>query len=273
MTPTDQQPGATPAPATTQQAQQAAPQFRVVGVIGMPEVRPGDDLASLITKAVERQGTPLLTNDVLVVTHKIVSKAEGRLVDLRNVTASVQAERFAKEFGKDARLVEVSLQESQRVIKMERGIIISQTRHGFICANAGVDVSNVDDPHMALLLPKDPDASARRLRKQLERGLGFRVAVVISDTFGRPWREGCTNIAIGVAGIRPLQDHRGHMDPQGRTLRVSVQATADELTGAAELVMGKLDRVPVAIIRGLPLEAGEGSARELVRDPSLDLFQ
>ena len=185
-------------------------------------------------------------------THKIVSKSEGQLVDLRTITPSALAVRIAEQFGKDARQVDVVLRESARIVRMERGIIICETRHGLICANAAVDASNVAGETVCLL-PSDPDASAARIRAGLREQTGADVAVIISDSFGRPWRNGIVNVAIGVAGMHPLTDYRGQTDPSGYDLRVTVMAVADELASAAELVMGKVDKVPVAVIRGYRL--------------------
>jgi coenzyme F420-0:L-glutamate ligase/coenzyme F420-1:gamma-L-glutamate ligase len=210
---------------------------------------------------------------VLVVTHKIVAKAEGALVDLRTVEPSPVARAFGETWSKDPRQVEVVLRHTKRIVRMDRGVIISETRHGLICANAGVDQSNVAGDDIVCVLPDDPDLSAQRVAETVQAETGHTLGVIVSDTFGRPWREGLTNVAIGVAGIRPLRDYVGMKDPQGRTLRVTALAIADELAGAAELVMGKLDRVPAALIRGFRAETGPGSARELLRKPELDMFR
>ena len=250
------------------------PEMRIIGVTGLPEVSEGDDLASLIHEAARGQSTPLERGDVIVVTQKVVSKAEGAVVDLKDVTPSPLAEEFARQWDKDPRHVEVVLRETKRVVRMERGVLIVETRHGFVCANAGVDASNVPGEERLSLLPRDPDLSARRIRSGLMELCGFPVAVIISDTFGRPWRMGTTDVAIGVAGMHPLVDYRGETDPYGYPLRVSVSAVADEIASAAELVAGKLSMVPVAIARGFvhapDEEAGAGA---LVRDASLDLFR
>jgi coenzyme F420-0:L-glutamate ligase/coenzyme F420-1:gamma-L-glutamate ligase len=238
---------------------------------GLPEVRPGDDLAALILRAAAE--SPLRPGDLLVVTHKVVSKAEDKLVDLSTVEPSPRAAEFAAAWGKDARQVEVVLREARRIVRMERGVIIAETRHGFVCANAGVDASNVPGDDTVCLLPDDPDGSAARLHAALAARLGFAPPVVISDSFGRPWRIGITNIAIGVAGLLPLTDYRGQADPHGYIMAASVLATADELAAAAELVMGKIDGRPVAVIRGYPYTPGEGSGRQLVMDASRDLFR
>jgi len=248
-------------------------QVQIIAVADMPEVRTGDDLAALILEAVRGQGADIEDGDVLVVTQKIVSKAEGRLVALRQVEPSPHAWELAAQTGKDARLLEVILRESRRIVRQEGGVIICETEHGFVCANAGVDTSNVGGG-MVSLLPQNPDQSAERIRAAIqERKAGISVAVIISDTFGRPWREGHTNVAIGVAGMSPIKDYVGQRDPHGYVLRVSTMAVADELAAAAELVMGKLSRVPVAIVRGLDYQRAEGSARELIRPAERDLFR
>jgi coenzyme F420-0:L-glutamate ligase/coenzyme F420-1:gamma-L-glutamate ligase len=239
-------------------------------VEGIGEVQPGTDVAALIADATRDR--PLTDGDVVVVTHKIVSKSEGQLVDLRTVTPSALAVRIAEQFGKDARQVDVVLREAARIVRMERGVIICETRHGLICANAGVDASNVASDTVCLL-PHDPDASAARIRAGLRERTGADVAVIISDSFGRPWRNGIINIAIGVAGMLPLADYRGQTDPAGYDLRVTVMAVADELAGAAELVMGKIDMVPVAVIRGFDYDRGDGTGHDLIMDPTKDLFR
>jgi coenzyme F420-0:L-glutamate ligase/coenzyme F420-1:gamma-L-glutamate ligase len=208
----------------------------------------------------------------VVVTQKVVSKAEGCLVDLADVEPSALALTWAARWDKDPRVVEVVLRESRRIVRMERGVIISETHHGLVCANAGVDNSNVGGGRVTLL-PPDPDASAERLRLALEGASGARLGVIISDTFGRAWREGQTNVAVGASGVEVLRHFEGVVDPTGYELRVTMLATADELAGAAELVMGKLDRVPVAVVRGLRRALGDGAARELIRPAATDLFR
>jgi len=249
------------------------PQFQVIGLVGLPEVRPGDDLPSLIVEAARTQGTGIQDGDILVVTQKVVSKAEGRLVDLKDVQPSARAREVGKATGKDARLVEVILRESRRIVRQEGPVLITETRHGFVCANAGVDASNVGGGDLVALLPEDPDRSAEAIRQTVQERAGVSVAVIISDTFGRPWREGHTNVAVGVAGMSPLRDYVGQRDPFGFELRVSTMAIADELAAAAEPVMGKLSRIPVAIVRGFVFEPGRGTAQELVRPPERDLFR
>jgi coenzyme F420-0:L-glutamate ligase/coenzyme F420-1:gamma-L-glutamate ligase len=244
--------------------------IELVPVGGFPEVRPGDDLGALVAEAVE---AILRSGDVLVVTHKVMSKAEGRLVDLGTVEPSALAKGYAARWGKDPRQIEVVLRESRRVVRMDRGIVISETHHGFVCANAGVDASNVPGEDTVCLLPADPDASAARLRQALARRLGVEAPVVVSDSFGRAWRFGITDIAIGVSGMHPLADYRGRKDPHGFPLEASVLAIADELAAAAELVMGKIDGVPLAIVRGYAYERGAGTGRDLLMPPERDMFR
>jgi coenzyme F420-0:L-glutamate ligase / coenzyme F420-1:gamma-L-glutamate ligase len=239
----------------------------VLPVAGISEVLPGDDLAGLIARSLEGN---LESSDILVVTHKVVSKAEGRLVDLRTVEPSALAKQFAGRYDKDPRQIEVVLRESRRIVRMDRGLIISETHHGFVCANAGVDASNVPGEDVVCLLPLDPDASAAKLRAALA---DTAPAVIISDSFGRAWREGITNVAIGVAGMQPLADYRGEADPHGLPLVASILAVADELAAAAELVMGKTSGIPVAIVRNYPYAPGPGTARDLLMDPDRDLFR
>ncbi len=240
------------------------------GIEGFPEVRPGDDLSALVSRAVERD---LRSGDVLVVTHKIVSKAEGRLVDLRAVEPSALAKGYATRHGKDPRQIEVVFRESRRIVRMDRGIVISETHHGFVCANAGVDASNVPGDDIVCLLPVDPDASAARLRGALAGRLGVEVAVVVSDSFGRAWRHGITDVAIGVAGMDPIADYRGQMDPHGYPMEASVLAVADELAAAAELVMGKTDGIPLAVVRGYPYTPAPGTGKDLLMPPERDMFR
>jgi coenzyme F420-0:L-glutamate ligase / coenzyme F420-1:gamma-L-glutamate ligase len=249
-------------------------ELRVIGLAGVPEVKPGDDLPALIAQAIETSGVELEEGDILVVTHKIVSKSEGRLVHLPEIDPSALAQKIATQFGKDARQVEVVLRESARIVRMDRGVIISETAHGFICANAGVDASNVA-PETVCLLPVDPDASAFAIREALGQRFGVTPGIIISDSFGRAWRWGIVNVAIGVAGVAPLADYRGYYDSAGYELHVSVLAVADELAAAAELVMNKLDARPVVLIRGFipPTETPSGTGKDLILDPARDLFR
>jgi len=250
----------------------------IIPVRGLPEIRPADDLPRQLLEALAAQGDELRPGDVAVVTSKMVSKAEGRTVLLEEVMPSAFAEEWATRFGKDPRHVEVVLRESRRLVRMDRGLIIAETRHGFICANAGVDASNAARAGELLLLPVDPDASARALRGALRERTGVDVAVVISDTFGRPWRTGQTNVAIGCAGMSALRTYLGEVDPAGHLLVATTIAVADELAGAAELVMGKLDRVPVAVVRGYAYPAPAADVPDegtvpLVRQAEFDLFR
>jgi coenzyme F420-0:L-glutamate ligase/coenzyme F420-1:gamma-L-glutamate ligase len=238
----------------------------------MPEVANGADLAALIADAVARGGKRVEHGDVFVVAQKVVSKAEGALVRLDTVTPSPMAERWAAQTGRDARAIEVVLREAQRIVRMDQGILIVETRHGFVCANAGVDASNVE-PGFVTLLPRDPDLSAQRLCAALAERFGCQIAVIVSDTFGRPWREGVVNVAIGVAGLQPLVDYRGSCDSFRRPLTSTVIALADELAGAAEVIMRKSAGTPVAVVRGAGEWLGDGQGRMLVRDGSRDLFR
>jgi coenzyme F420-0:L-glutamate ligase/coenzyme F420-1:gamma-L-glutamate ligase len=239
----------------------------------MGEVRQGDDLAALIWQALAAQGETLQTADVVVVTQKIVSKAEGRVVRLADVQPSDFARRYGEQWGKDPGYVEIVLRESRRIVKMDRGVLITETHHGLICANAGVDESNVAGGGSVTLLPVDSEASAERIRAGLQQRAACELAVLVSDTFGRPWRDGLVNVAIGVAGLRPVRSYIGQVDPYGYPLKVSEIAFADEVASAAELVMGKTDAVPVAIVRGARYESGPGSAQQLIRPADRDLFR
>lgn len=244
--------------------------IRILPVTGVPEVAPGDDLAEVL---ISSAGHDLRDGDVLVVTHKIVAKAEGCIVDLRTVEPSALAKRFATEYGKDPRQIEVVLRETRRIVRMDRGVIISETHHGFVCANAGVDASNVPAAENVCLLPVAPDASAKRIREALANRLGVDVAVVVSDSFGRAWRFGITDIAIGVSGMNPLVDYRGRKDAHGRLMDASVLAVADEISGAAELIMGKTENIPAAIVRGYDYERGTGTGADLLMPPERDMFR
>ncbi len=230
-------------------------------------------MGDLIIKAAADQKKPIKSGDVLVVTQKVVSKAEGRIVDLSEVEPSPLAIQIASEHQRDPRHTEVVLRESKRIVRMDRGVIIAETRHGFRCANAGVDASNVEGQETVALLPLDPDASAKAIMTRVQEILGAEIGVIISDTFGRPWREGAANVAIGVAGLNPLLDYRGQVDPFGYPLRTTTIAVADELASAAELVMGKLDQVPVALIKGYQYPRGDTGIGVLIRPAERDLFR
>ena len=248
------------------------PRYEVIGVEGIGEIHPGDDIARLVVEAAARQRTPLASGDVVVLSQKIVSKSEGRLLRLPDVTPSPMATTFAAGLGRDPRLIEVILRESRRIVRMDRGVLVTETHHGWVCANAGVDQSNVDADVVALL-PVDPDGSARAFRDAVRAQTRAEVHVIVADTFGRPWREGLVNIAIGVAGFAPILSYLGQQDPAGRPLQATILAVADELAAAAEPVMGKLDRIPAAIVRGLALQPSEEGSKALLRDPARDLFR
>lgn len=252
-------------------------ELRIIPIQHIGDVAPGADLGVLISEALRAQDLTIEPGDIFVITQKIVSKAEGRIVHLEDVQASEFARSIARQYDKDAEHVEIVLRESKRIVRMDHGVLIAETRHGFICANAGVDESNAGGTRHLTLLPVDPDDSAEQLRRRLlalaeDRGK-LDIAVIISDTWGRPWRNGQVNMAIGVAGMAALADYRGQYDPYGYELHASMIAVADELAAAAELVMGKVDRIPAAIIRGYAYLPGTGGARALVRDASTDMFR
>jgi coenzyme F420-0:L-glutamate ligase/coenzyme F420-1:gamma-L-glutamate ligase len=256
------------------------PRSGAVSIIPVPlaeEVSPGDDLMETLHLALQHQKLSLRDGDIVAVKHKIVSKAEGRIVQLEAVKTSRAALQWARISKGDARVIQLARSESRRVLRQKlmtgRGVLITETHHGFICANSGVDVSNVDGGRHAVLLPKDPDRSASRLRAAIKKKVGAKVAVIITDSFGRAWREGLTEVAIGVAGIKALRDDRGKRDPHGYVLHASAEAVADELACAAGLVCGKLNRTPFCIVRGFKYETARGSARELIRPRENDLFR
>jgi coenzyme F420-0:L-glutamate ligase / coenzyme F420-1:gamma-L-glutamate ligase len=249
-------------------------QVTIIGLPPLPEVKPGDDIEAMIIESFERGKITPEASDVLVVTHKVVSKSEGRLVDLNTVLPSTLATEFAGQYGKDPRQVEVAMSEAARIVRMDRGVLITETRQGFTCANSGVDASNVSD-NMVCLLPVDPDRSAVQIREAIGFKFGVQPGVIISDSFGRPWRNGIVNVAVGVAGMAPLIDYRGVYDPAGYELHVTVIAIADEIASSAELVMNKLDRRPLALIRNYqpPLHSRQGTGQDLIMDPAKDMFR
>lgn len=248
------------------------PAIQIYPLHGLPQIGGASDLGALIADALGASDIALAKGDVLVVAQKIVSKAEGRVVRLDSVTPSERAVHWARDWGKDSRLIELVLSEAKSILRMERGVIIAETQHGFICANAGVDVSNTEEG-TAVLLPVDPDASARGIRDTFRKRFGVDVAVIVSDTFGRAWREGLVNVALGVAGMEALRDERGLPDMNGRRMEATVVAVADEIVAAAGLVMGKADATPVALVRGVLLKSTEGSGRDLLRPKERDLFR
>ncbi len=250
-----------------------APEVSLIGLTGLPEIRAGDDLGAMIVEAVSSLDLEFRCGDILVVTQKAVSKAEGRVFSLRDATPSPLARSWAGFLGKDPRLVELIVREAKRVVRMGRGILIAETRHGFICANAGVDRSNLPDQDCAALLPPDPDGSAKAMRDRIQALCQVEVAVLISDTFGRPWRVGLSNVAIGVSGMLPVKEYSDVQDDFGRRLQATTIAVADELAAAAELVMGKTERIPAVLIRGYRYPKGEGRVSMLLRPPEQDLFR
>jgi coenzyme F420-0:L-glutamate ligase/coenzyme F420-1:gamma-L-glutamate ligase len=249
----------------------------VVALDGIPEIRIRDDLGAIIGDAIERtpDALPLRDDDVLVVTQKVVSKAEGAVVDLTGIVPGEDALEFARRFDRDPRQVQVVLDEARRVVRMESGVLITETPHGFVCANGGVDASNVgpDSGSLVTLLPRDPDASAAGIRRAVRARFGVDVPVIVSDSFGRPWRWGIVDVAIGVSGLLPLDDLRGVPDADGRVMRSTVRAVADELASAAELVLGKTAGRPVALIRGATFTHGESSIHDVVMPAVNDLFR
>ena len=247
--------------------------IQILGISGMPLVKPGDSIADQIVEAAKTASIQIQASDIIVVAQKIVSKAEGNVLDLSTVQPSSLAETIAKTSGKDPRHVEVILRESACIVRMRGAHLIVETPHGFVCANAGVDRSNVGANNSVVLLPVDPDKSAKRIRDRIKKLTGANVGVIVSDTFGRAWRNGQVNVAIGVAGLSPVIDYRGTSDMFGNQLCVTQIAIADELSSAAELVMRKSDRIPVAIIRGVTYVTDDGSIKPLIRPKEEDLFR
>jgi coenzyme F420-0:L-glutamate ligase / coenzyme F420-1:gamma-L-glutamate ligase len=248
-------------------------ELRLIPIALAEEIKFGDSLAGKLLQSL-RQHTPAFeAGDILIVKHKIVSKAEGRMVDLATIKPSADSIAWAKKYHLDARVIELALSESRAVIRRKNGVLITETAHGFICANSGVDVSNVDGGRHALLLPADPDRSARNLHRELKKRTGLAIPVLITDTFGRPWREGLVDFCIGIAGMKALRDDRGRRDPHGYTLNASHEAIADELACAAALVCGKLSRTPACIVRGFSYEPAHSRARDLLRPAAHDLFR
>jgi coenzyme F420-0:L-glutamate ligase/coenzyme F420-1:gamma-L-glutamate ligase len=254
--------------------------IEVIALDRIPEIRPGDDLPGLLAERVDALARepgvgPLRSDDVLVVTQKIVSKAEGAIVDLTAVEPRPEAVAFAERWDRDPRQVEVVLREARRVVRMDNGVIITETAHGFVCANGGIDASNVGPASGSIvtLLPVDPDASAGRIRVAVRERVGVDIPVIVSDSFGRPWRWGIVDVAIGVSGIEPLEDLRGHPDADGRVMRSTVRAVADEIASAAELALGKTARRPAALVRGAQPTRGEATVRDALIPGAQDLFR
>lgn len=248
-------------------------EIRILPIVVEGEIRPGEKLSQRLLAAFSGSGLHFEEGDILIVKHKVVSKAEGALVGLDKIAPSAAARRWARRYKLDPRVSELAMRESHRIVRQKNGVLITETRHGFVCANSGVDVSNVDGGSHAVLLPKNPDQSAARVRRELKKKLGIELAVIVSDSFGRPWREGLTEVAIGVAGMRPLVDYRGRRDPHGYSLHATIDAVADELACAAGLVCGKLANTPACLIRGYSYRRGNGSAKELIRPAERDLFR
>jgi coenzyme F420-0:L-glutamate ligase/coenzyme F420-1:gamma-L-glutamate ligase len=259
--------------ALTAMRKRAAGEIRILPITVSGEIRPGDSLSAKLLTASRKLGLRFHAGDILVVKHKVVSKAEGALVALDEIKPSAASLTWANRYGLDARVRELALRESHRIVRNNSKVLITETMHGFICANSGIDVSNVDGGKHAVLLPNNPDRSASRLRRELKKQLDIDIAVIVSDSFGRPWREGLTEVAIGVAGMRPLVDYRGRRDPHGYSLHATVDAVADELACAAGLVCGKLENTPACIIRGYSYRRGNGTAHELIRPAQNDLFR
>lgn len=249
----------------------ALPGLRLIPISLADEILPGDDIAEKLIGSLRRQR--LQSGDILIVKHKIISKSEGRLVELSTILASPESVAWAQQYSLDARVIELALRESRSVIRRKNGVLITETHHGFLCANSGIDVSNVDGGGHALLLPEDPDRSAAKLRRALKKATRLNIPVIITDSFGRPWREGLADFAIGISGMKPLRDDRGRRDPHGYTLQASVEAVADELAAAAGLVCGKLNRAPACLVRGFPYQSAPGGIRALLRPPASDLFR
>ena len=249
----------------------AASEIRIIPLPIAGEVRPGDSLIRLLLESLKHQ--KLCPGDILIIKHKIVSKAEGQFVDLKQIKPSATSRRWARRYHLDPRVIELAIAQSRRIVRRERGVLITETRHGLICANSAVDVSNVDGGRHALLLPDDPDRSAAKIHAALKKTLHLSIPVIITDTFGRPWREGLTEVAIGIAGMKALHDYRGQRDPHNYRLQASVEADADQLACAAGLVCGKLARTPACIIRGFAYRPGRGAARDLIRPAANDLFR
>jgi len=248
--------------------------IEIIAVQGLPEVVEGDDLSAMIYDAIRDQGADLEGGDVVVIAQKIVSKSEGAIVDLKTISPSDRAQELAETVKKDPRLVEVILQQSAQIVRTGPGVLITETIHGLVCANSGVDSSNSAQDDRVIILPPDPDESARGLRLGLESRSGVQIGIIISDSFGRPWREGSTNVAVGVAGFEPLEDARGQWDDHGRVLRATVVAVADEMASAAQLVMGEFGGVPAAIVRGARITVSDSAnAKLLQRSPETDLFR
>jgi coenzyme F420-0:L-glutamate ligase / coenzyme F420-1:gamma-L-glutamate ligase len=252
---------------------QKAPGVRLIPIAVRDDIRRGDRIADVLLDSMRRCRLRFQAGDILVVKHKIVSKSEGEFVDLSTIEPSAESSAWAKQYDLDARVIELALRESRALVRRKNGVLITETRHGFLCANSGVDVSNVSGGEQAILLPEDADRSASRLRRALKKRTRLSIPVIITDSFGRPWRQGLAEFAIGIAGMKPLRDDRGRTDPHGYKLKASVEAVADELACAAGLVCGKLNRAPACIVRGFRYQPGGGRVGDLLRPRATDLFR
>ncbi|MGH9513580.1 MAG: coenzyme F420-0:L-glutamate ligase [Terriglobales bacterium] len=248
-------------------------EIRIIPIPLDGEIRAGDSVTGKLLQAMKHRKLALKAGDILIVKHKIVSKAEGRTVQLESVKPSRQSRAWSGKYNLDPRVIEVAISQSKRIVRRKRGVLITETQHGLVCANSGVDVSNVDGGRNALLLPRDPDRSAAIIQRELRKSLRTSIPVIITDSFGRPWREGLTEVAIGIAGMKPMRDYRRQRDSHKYVLQASVEAVADELACAAGLACGKLSRTPACIIRGFRYERGRGRARDLIRPAANDLFR
>lgn len=252
---------------------QRTTELRIIPVPCAAEVMPQDHIPGILLQSLKSCRQRLCAGDILVIKHKIISKSESRIVDLNTIRPDSPTRAWAHRYRLDPRVTALAVSESIRMVRRRGKVMITETRHGFVCANSGVDVSNVDGGRHALLLPEDPDASAARLHREIRKRFGISVPVIITDSFGRPWREGLAEVAIGLAGMKALEDYRGRRDPHGYELHATIDAVADQLACAAGLVCGKLTRTPFCIIRGFAYSAGRGRARDLIRPAANDLFR
>jgi coenzyme F420-0:L-glutamate ligase / coenzyme F420-1:gamma-L-glutamate ligase len=257
----------------TQKTREGRAELRIIPIQFANEIKPGDSLVNTLFDALRELRLALQKSDILILKHKIVSKAEGRIVELKTINPSPASIAWAKQYNLDPRVIELALREAHSVIRQKKGVLITETHHGFLCANDGVDVSNVDGGAHAVLLPEDPDRSATKIRNQIKKRTGLSIPVIITDSFGRPWREGLVDFCVGISGMKALRDDRGQKDPHGYKLHASIEAVADELAAAAGLVCGKLNRTPACIIRGFRYQIGPGHTRDLLRPAATDLFR
>jgi len=245
----------------------------IFGIQGLPEICEGDDLAKLVVDALLLRNTSLEDGDIVIITSKVVSKSEGRVIDLDTIEPNAFAKRYAQAWDKDPRVVEVVLNESKRIVRQVGPVLITETNHGFVCANSGIDQSSSGAHDRVVLLPEDPDESARTIRRKF-RDLGFDIPVIISDTFGRPWRESQVDVAVGIAGMNPVTSYIGEVDPHGHEFLVQSLCVADEIASAAELVKGNISRIPAVVVRGFSYQSDEeATMQDVLRDPQNDLFR